>query len=182
MSTGVGQNGHVARFTKRRRFTTGVVDPHLVMGEQTINTPADDAVPHQPDRHGASPSAMLIGLQPPCWGGVPPRPFTLRAAAAAPVMTNAVMILRSTFTAPLLPFVSSTARPRVATSCSRANGPSISAIHQYSRSARSPHRVKRRSQTQEQLRPFVLITDRPVGLFGGGALFSGGIDVPCFAA
>jgi hypothetical protein len=128
VATGVSQHSDVSRLAKRRRFTARVVKAHIVMHEQSLNAPPDDTVSDQPDGHGASPSAMLIGRQPPCWGGVPPRPFTRSAAAAAPVMNSAVMIRRSTFTPPLLPFASSCAPRDGAAAGIEVNGPCISAI------------------------------------------------------
>lgn len=130
VATGVSQHSDVSRLAKRRWFTARVVKAHIVMREQSLNAPPDDTVSDQPDGHGASPSAMLIGRQPPCWGGVPPRPFTRSAAAAAPVMNNAVMIRRSTFTAPLLPFASSRARPAASAVPDATSNRAFSAMQQ----------------------------------------------------
>ena len=98
MPSGLGQHGDVTWLTHRCWLASRIMQSNVAMPEQAFDATANDAVTYQPDGHVASPSAMLIGRQPPCCGGMPPRPFTLIAAAAAPVITNAAMILRSTFT------------------------------------------------------------------------------------
>lgn len=98
MPSGLGKHRDIPWLTYRCWFASRIMNSNVTMPEKAFNATTNDAVPYQPDGHVVSPSAMLIGRQPPCCGGMPPRPFTLIAAAAAPVMTNAAMILRSTFT------------------------------------------------------------------------------------
>lgn len=94
----MGENRDVTGFTERGWFATRVVNTNVMMCQKPFDTAPHHAVAYQPHRHDVSPSLILIGRHPPCCGGVPPRPFTLIAAAAAPVMMRAAMILRRNFT------------------------------------------------------------------------------------
>ena len=60
----------------------------------------DHAVADHPDRviAGRHSSRSSIGCQPPCWGGVPPRPRKRNAPAIAPASERATRARRSSFT------------------------------------------------------------------------------------
>ena len=109
------QHRHVALGAERCRFVPGIVDSHDGRVEESSDATADDTVSDQPGRHRtvgpsvgpsvrpAATSPIRIGRQPPCCGGVPPRPRTRMPPAATPAMISAAMILRKSRTAPSWP-------------------------------------------------------------------------------
>jgi hypothetical protein len=95
----MGQHHHIqidGRMSRRARIELDHLDAANHSGKATSNAVTDDATSDDANaRHQRSGSSS--GRHPPCWGGVPPVPFTRNTAAARTLMKIAENARRRNF-------------------------------------------------------------------------------------